>query len=527
MDTYVPSDPSIEGLNPPVHRLPEEILLEILFLVLEDTPPSERYERLGELMLVCSQWGALIDTPSLWAYVSSYQSISVMKKSLFKSKNAPLDVVYTSYASEPKPIWSKRKEIDDLLLTNAHRWRSFEFQGSAQSSSGGARSDATFMDRLHHITAPGLNSISLRSPKHMAFGPFFIAKADRLRHIFLQRCSIPWDSGLLSGLKTLKIRSLDDRGPSPDQFISFLQASPGLVELSIGDWEPGSNKLLKHAEPIDLHLLETLKMWHVSPHIADHLLAVLRIPNCTKFHLTQYNHRQDSMLFGPTMEPLFPMLRAIMASCDYTHLEVYKLGLFVTSEKDEEEMLKIESSKHSTPEGWPITIIEGLRNLVDSTTAASSVHLTIRTDVGSALFPTALHLMESSCPIERLTLVQQEFDWEGSNQVDGILELLAKSAAIDGVNRWLLPNMKILEIIQETWRTQEWLVYMVLHRYVDRGPREPYELPEMLQDLRLEGPYQVKHSYLEMIEGILGLGVVDYTPPELERVSHHYDSSDE
>ncbi|KAG9016430.1 hypothetical protein FRB93_010679 [Tulasnella sp. JGI-2019a] len=450
-----------------------------------------------------------------------------MRKSLLKSKDALLDIVYTSNTSKPEYEWSERMESDDLFLINAHRWRSFEFQGSARHSPRGVRLDAAFMDRLHYITPSNLNSISFRSPKHLAFGPFFIENADHLRHILLDRCFIPWDSGLLSGLKTLKIRNLDDRGPSLDEFIRYPQASPGLFELSMGDWEPRSSRdfLFEYVEPIDLHSLATLEMWHVSSPIADHLLAALRIPNCTKFHLTQYNHHQDSMLFGPTMEPLFPILRAIMASCDYTHIELYQLGLFVTSEKDEEEMLKIQSSKTSTPEGWPITVIGGLRNLVNSTTAVSSVHLTIRIDTAGALVPTALHLMESNSPIKRLTLVQEDPDPDASSQVDGILELLAKSTVVDGVDRWLRPSMKILEIIQRTWTTQEWLVHMVSRRYASRKSHEPCELPEMLETLRIGVQDQVAPAHLETMEGILGPGVVDYTPLVPERVPS--DSDDE
>ncbi|KAG9038289.1 hypothetical protein FRB95_002250 [Tulasnella sp. JGI-2019a] len=156
----------------PVYRLSEDVLLDILLLVLRDTAVSQGDKRLGDLMLVCPQWKALSDTPSLWAHVSSYQSLSAMKKSLSKSKGTPLDIVYTSYASEHKSEWPKRLKTNDPFLAGVRRWGSFEFRGSARFSTRATGLDAAFMVRLRHVAGPKLDSISLRSLVPLSLGDY-------------------------------------------------------------------------------------------------------------------------------------------------------------------------------------------------------------------------------------------------------------------------------------------------------------------------------------------------------------------
>ncbi|KAG9038290.1 hypothetical protein FRB95_002251 [Tulasnella sp. JGI-2019a] len=518
------SKPSIIPLKSPIYQLPDDILLDILLLVLRDTTASQRDKCLGELMLVCPQWKALSDTPSLWAHVSSYQSLSAMKKSLSKSKGALLDIVYTSYASELESEWSKRMETNDLFLKSVHRWRSFEFRGSAQVSRRGMRLDAVFMDCLRCVTAPNLDSISLRSPVSVSFRRLFVTKPDRLRHISLKGCLIPWDSGLFSGLETLELYASEKGEHSLNGFIQFLQVSPGLVKLSIENWKPEWDLRPLSNEPIILLSLETLKMCRVTNHIAEHLLAIIRIPKCAKFHLTQHSRYPESTLFGPPMEHLFPMLRTIMASCNYTRIRLWDLDLFVTSGNKVEEMLKIESTRAWSLSDWTNATTKGLWNLFDSTAATSSVDLTIRTDVRRTSLSTVFRLMESSCHIKKLKLVQHNVI--PSNQIGVILELLSKPTTIGGVAKWPLSSLRILEIIQHGRVTQDGLVDMVRNRYTDREPRETYELPAKLQTLRIEGRAEVKFSQLETMKGILGPGIVEYVPPQPEPVTHHYDSDE-
>ncbi|KAG9008967.1 hypothetical protein FRB94_005532 [Tulasnella sp. JGI-2019a] len=118
--------------------------------------------------------------------------------------------------------------------------------------------------------------------------------------------------------------------------------------------------------------------------------------------------------------------------------------------------------------------------------------------------------MESSYHIEKLTLVQHAVDPSVSNEADILLELLSESKTVDGVTRWPLPSLKVLEIIQHTWMGQGQLVCMIRNRHTDRGPREDYELPAKLQTLQIKGRNGAGSSQLEALKSILGPGVVEY-----------------
>ncbi|KAG9031515.1 hypothetical protein FRB95_002650 [Tulasnella sp. JGI-2019a] len=306
-------------------------------------------------MLVCSRWEALSVASPLWAHLSTEQPLSVNKNLLSKSKDALLDVVYTPTRQSP---WPARIETNSLLPSTIHRWRSLEYKADGYDPP--TYMDAVFMD-LHHLTAPNLNSVSFCSPSEMFFK---LPLTTRLRHISLLGCFTPWNSSPFCGLGTLKLYSLEDEGPSVDQLIDLLRASPGLVTLSLGDLDL-QGTLSNHADIITLEPLETLEMWCATYPIAGDLLSIIRIPRCTKFRLKN-DHFPDNKLLGPSMEHLFPMFQAIIDSCDYIDIAFADVRLNIIFQKSDEEMLEIRSSITSELQDWPISTSKGLRKPLKS-----------------------------------------------------------------------------------------------------------------------------------------------------------------
>ncbi|KAG9031510.1 hypothetical protein FRB95_002645 [Tulasnella sp. JGI-2019a] len=121
------------------------------------------------------------------------------------------------------------------------------------------------------------------------------------------------------------------------------------------------------------------------------------------------------------MEHLFPMLRAIIASCHYIQIELGDVGVTVIS--GEERILEIRSPTVLAQQNWPITITEGPRNLFGTNTVTTLIHLAICMNI-RALLPLALPLLESSCPIEELELWQRWPDKYTSDKLGEVLELL-------------------------------------------------------------------------------------------------------
>ncbi|KAG8983447.1 hypothetical protein FRB94_008425 [Tulasnella sp. JGI-2019a] len=342
----------------------------------------------------------------------------------------------------------------------------------------------------------------------MSFGTLFTSKPIRLRHISLSVCSIPWDSGLFSGLKTLELHKLVKEGPSFDQFISFLHASPGLVRISLEELELQGNTLLDHAEIVTLQSLETFEMENITCHVAEHLLTILRVPKCGKFHLIN-DRFPSSKLFDPSMEHLFPILRAIMASCDGTEIIFHKSGLIVVSCNGTRRMLDIKLSTGEAPQDWQTAMSERLRNLLGSTIVVPSLRLLIYMNTEGFL-STVIPLVGGDCPIEELTLLQQGPDANIPDKLGGVFELLSKPREVDGATRWPLPNPKILRIEYDTWTEHEPLINMICNRYTDRELREACERPEKLQSLQIESGGHGDGSLYSVMCDMLGPDVVRY-----------------
>ncbi|KAG9036646.1 hypothetical protein FRB95_008230 [Tulasnella sp. JGI-2019a] len=145
-----------------------------------------------------------------------------------------------------------------------------------------------------------------------------------------------------------------------------------------------------------------------------------------------------------------------------------------------EIVLEIHASTTAELQDLPVATSDGLRNLIGPS------------------------------PMETFILSQRVRDSCASNKLGRVLELLSKPRHVDGVMRWPLLNLKVLEIGQDEWTEQERLVNMVRNRHADREPRETCEPPATLQSLRVETS-QVNHSYWVAMKGIMGPGVVVYT----------------
>ncbi|KAG9031514.1 hypothetical protein FRB95_002649 [Tulasnella sp. JGI-2019a] len=92
------------------------------------------------------------------------------------------------------------------------------------------------------------------------------------------------------------------------------------------------------------------------------------------------------------------------------------------------------------------------------------------------------------------------------HELGKVLELLSEPRDVDGVTRWLLPNLKILKIARGRGRliAEERFVSMIRNRYVDHGRWDTYEPPVKLQSLYIEGVSSLR----DVMDGILGQGVL-------------------
>ncbi|KAG9007501.1 hypothetical protein FRB94_014356 [Tulasnella sp. JGI-2019a] len=268
--------------NLPIHQLPPELMTRILAA---EAPPSLfKYsgigyiQRLQELASVSSSWAQLIkDTPSFWANVSNKLSPYHLRQILSRSRSCLLDVEFVHMAPKGTPL----NVFIPLVSEHVCRWRSVEI--NEDSSDGVIRT-------LRFVQASALETLCVTL---CSDGPYDLlapvetilcGKTDRLRNVNLGRFCIPWDSGILRGLISLKLGYFGKNGPMVDQLLNILSASPELTTLHLYVLEAGGTS--HRAGLLELPALRTLRISQLCPPLERALLSAIRFHGHTNFSLT-------------------------------------------------------------------------------------------------------------------------------------------------------------------------------------------------------------------------------------------------
>ncbi|KAG9039683.1 translation initiation factor eIF3 subunit g [Tulasnella sp. JGI-2019a] len=262
-----------------IYQLPVELIVKIFSLSLQDRSMTDRVRWLHNLAQVSTRWLELIkDSASLWSVVSvsEMQSLCI---ALRKSKNAPLDVEFDGSLIGWNP--QDRRDFLEAILGQRHRWRSIQLSGPTTKFER-----AMILEQVPKLVdlgiAPGLlvwedgQGAETSIPEEVLGG---------LQHLSLSEVSLQWNPSVLSGLKTLKLEDLMERGrPTLSTLIAILQASPSLEELRITGKSVEVSPI-EDTTTVDLPCLTTISLLKSQPEIAQPILERLRIPQCTKFLL--------------------------------------------------------------------------------------------------------------------------------------------------------------------------------------------------------------------------------------------------
>ncbi|KAG9001454.1 hypothetical protein FRB94_004769 [Tulasnella sp. JGI-2019a] len=173
----------------------------------------------------------MVETPSLWARISSIYSDLENKAAITRSKDYSL---WVDYCDNDRKSEEDRATFIDYASQEAYRWQSVEF----------AVTRANTLALLHNfvsLSVPRLEKLKIDCPKlgvgiDWAGGiDIFGGRVDRLLHLDLQFFHIPCSSQLLSQLETLKI-SMSNGWLDPissSEFIDILRRCPGLREFDL------------------------------------------------------------------------------------------------------------------------------------------------------------------------------------------------------------------------------------------------------------------------------------------------------
>ncbi|KAG8998603.1 hypothetical protein FRB93_013535 [Tulasnella sp. JGI-2019a] len=236
-------------------------------------------------------------TPSLWAYICSDHPREPILECLARSGQAPLHISLNAFDLY-------RQELRTKIFREVHQWKTVEMSGMIV---GG-------FEELEQRPALLLEKFCIRYRRDIrkAFN-LFHGIAARLRHLSLFNIRIPWESDLLSRLRTLEI-SNNSYGPTTQQVVNALRLCPDLTTFKLQlppGLHPGPMPLA--ASTIDLPQLGHLSI-RVHPLMTEDLLRLMHIPTCRIFDVNQVKATGPTLSAG--MEGLIPGLSSILLAVD-------------------------------------------------------------------------------------------------------------------------------------------------------------------------------------------------------------------
>ncbi|KAG9046406.1 hypothetical protein FS837_004499 [Tulasnella sp. UAMH 9824] len=259
------------GPHPTMDSLPKELFIQILLHVIGFR--NQAYGR-SRLVRVSSAWKRTIEDCFLfWTEALVHGDRVPLQEVLSHNPNGPLDVRliigFLSVANE--------KTLERLALVSEHsrRWRSLAVQG------------ALTHDVIVHCEKPSPN---LKTIFIAAYQPGFerprslaLGQTGNFRDLHLASIDMDWNSHHLSGLRSLRLHSLDiHQTPSLEQLAVCLRASPQLRVLVLAHLAGSEARPTTKPERIAFQFLSltTLVLYNVPKDIMEYAVFFVEAPNC-------------------------------------------------------------------------------------------------------------------------------------------------------------------------------------------------------------------------------------------------------
>lgn len=272
-----------------IHFLPEELLVAIFTLILENEDIKIPHLR-TTLVLVSKDWLRIVyDTPSLWTKIHDTHTDAQITLALVRSREAPLDIHCNS---RRLGVWpSLDTPPDGRFVEVCHhlrRWRVARLHLTKETPWDGLIAPAPILEEVD-ITGPGEE----QQPEHARLD-LFQGHAPRLKSVYLKDIAISWSTVMFASLIKLQLEGLHMIVPTVEETIAILQASPQLevLLLNLIRFQPAQAP----PSPVRLPSLRTLELTGLEAAIMDHFLSAIHCPPCQRLVI-------DCPQFGQWDEP--------------------------------------------------------------------------------------------------------------------------------------------------------------------------------------------------------------------------------
>ncbi|KAG8894066.1 hypothetical protein FRB99_001531 [Tulasnella sp. 403] len=270
----------------PIHRLPEDVLLEIFDEVTKGDVVTH-FRRLGRVALVSKSWWDLIDNSlQFWAFISTRQREEETRRFIDKSGEWPLTIEIG-----PEGKRGHIQPTDAFLRNNlhtAHRWRYANLHITDEP-----------VVQMLNVSVPRLEKPQIKTVNVYPTGlTYFQGSAPRLRDLTILGTPIRSNPNLYTGLRTLTLTRLGGPWVRHSTIFHILAASPQLQVLKLKTIELSSPPEVFNSPSIHLPCLTQLTLVAVDGALELTLLEKVTAEGCTDFCW-----RRDPLHPGPPCGP--------------------------------------------------------------------------------------------------------------------------------------------------------------------------------------------------------------------------------
>lgn len=382
----------------PIHRLPDDVFMEILSYVAHTWSPPHMWFPVTH---VCRRWREVaLQCSSLWTTVNIHNDEHALA-CIERSGTRPIRI-----------IWQSSDDEDELSFTLPQRFLDLTAPVAVSSRVEEVDIKALDVETLHAdiVDFPNLRFLSLSHGESMSSADFVLAdmhpdsfqRSSRLQTLKLSSVKIPWSSPLFSEhLRVLHISNWET-APFASELLLALQRCPALEELRIHD--AGPQAVVEESQNLPIVQLP-LQSLHITQYQKvpsfKTLLSHINCPSSTRFDISYDFSVQRVELYtqdiwncifdavSPVIKYVAPTARLDVVVVPQT--ERHEISGY--SQTDPMEDAKLDVS-HCTP-AWKMT-------LVNINPTGGFLHL-IMGALGAALAGTSkgirtLKLLQFECP---------------------------------------------------------------------------------------------------------------------------------
>ncbi|KAG8959417.1 hypothetical protein FRC00_001637 [Tulasnella sp. 408] len=267
----------LRNAQAPIHRLPPELLVEIIVYAIDWMYWSVR--QLQTFAMVSTHWRDIIlSSPRCWSVLSGLQKPQRWKAVLAHN---PAGVIDVRCAGE------RIEEFIPLAVAAAPRTGTLTLWVDDQNE---------LVEKIFGVPLPILRDLLVYNAATDQKVIPSLGEGVFLRHVELYRTGMRWDEPRLANLSTLCLVALLDGAPTATQLYTLLSCSPNLERLQIANWsnsadasyqlsieDSASNQeQLSHPTfpPIQLNQLSALIATWLPPEVLAFLFAIIRASSC-------------------------------------------------------------------------------------------------------------------------------------------------------------------------------------------------------------------------------------------------------